>query len=299
MPRRASPTPQPPTTTVRGREFSFNLLSGQAGGPVMERILITGAAGQIGSWLRQSLRRPERHLRLLDIAVQAEVGVDEDADLIVASITDEDALRKACEDVDVVLHLGGLSTGGFTWEQYLDVNINGTFKVFEAARRAGVARVVFASSNHAVGFHPANLGENVADYAFPRPDSFYGVSKVAGESIGSLFHDRYGLEVLCLRIGSFRTRPTDERALWNWLSPDDCTRLFEAALATPEPGYRVVWGVSANSQRVMSLQEANGIGYFPLDNAQDYAEEITRTTTPAQSGAERLIGGAFTAPDFE
>jgi uronate dehydrogenase len=263
-----------------------------------QRILITGAAGQIGSWLRQSLRQPGRHLVLLDIAGQQEVGVDEAAELIVASCTDERAMSEACQGIDVVLHLGGLSTGGYTWEQYLDVNVNGTFNVFEAARRAGVTRVVFASSNHAVGFYPVNDDASVPGSAYPRPDSFYGVSKVAGESLGSLFHDRHGLDVLCLRIGSFRTRPTDERALWSWLSPDDCTRLFEAAIVTPDPGYRVVWGVSDNSRGIISLDEANAIGYFPMDNAQDYASDIDKATSSNTTSTE-FIGGTFTAKNFE
>jgi nucleoside-diphosphate-sugar epimerase len=264
-----------------------------------QRILLTGAAGQIGSWLRQSLRQPQRHLVLLDIAPQNDVEVDEAADLIVASCTDARAMCEACQGIDVVLHLGGLSTGGFTWEQYLDVNVNGTFNVFEAARRAGVPRVVFASSNHAVGFHPANDAASLPGDASPRPDSYYGVSKVAGESLGSLFHDRYGLDVLCLRIGSFRTRPSDERALWSWLSPNDCTRLFEAAIATPAPGYRVVWGVSANARGIVSLDEAHAIGYFPMDNAQDYAADVENATASTTSAGTDFIGGPFTAKDFE
>jgi uronate dehydrogenase len=266
---------------------------------VTQNILITGAAGQIGSWLRQSLRQPGRHLRLLDIAVQNNIDANEDAELVVASCTDEAAMLSACENVDVVLHLGGLSTGGFSWQQYLDVNIDGTFKVFEAARRCGVPRVVFASSNHAVGFHPVDGETKVPDYAFPRPDSFYGVSKVAGESLGSLYHDRHGLDVLCLRIGSFRPRPTDERALWNWLSPGDCTRLFEAAIATPRPGYRVVWGVSDNSQRFMSLDEGRAIGYVPSDNAHDYAADVAQSSAATSAIGGDFIGGPFTAADFE
>jgi NAD(P)-dependent dehydrogenase (short-subunit alcohol dehydrogenase family) len=267
--------------------------------PVTQQILITGAAGQIGSWLRRSLRQPDRHLRLLDIAVQGTAEADEDVELIVASCTDEVAMLKACEGVDVVLHLGGLSTGGYAWEEYLDVNVNGTFNVFEAARRCGVPRVVFASSNHAVGFLPADGETNVSDYAFPRPDSLYGVSKVAGESLGSLYHDRHGLDVLCLRIGSFRPRPTDQRSLWNWLSPGDCTRLFEAAIAAPQPGYRVVWGVSANSKRITSLDEGRAIGYVPTDNAQDYAAEIVESPTTFTPDGGVFIGGPFTAPDFD
>jgi NAD(P)-dependent dehydrogenase (short-subunit alcohol dehydrogenase family) len=264
-----------------------------------QQILITGAGGTIGSWLRYSLRQPDRHLRLLDIKAQTELGDGEAAQLIEASCTDPDAMLDACRGVDVVLHLGGLSTGGFNWEQYADVNINGTYCVLDAARRAGVPRVVFASSNHAVGFHPTNTGFTVPDYLFPRPDSLYGVSKAAGESLSSLFHDRYGLDVVCLRIGSYRTRPTDQRSLSNWLSPGDCTRLFEAAIATPAPGFRVVWGVSANTRAIMSFDEAHNIGYFPTDNAEDYAEQINADPHSSHAQGGPFIGGPFTDVTFE
>jgi uronate dehydrogenase len=264
-----------------------------------QQILITGAAGIIGVSLRDSLRQPDRHLRLLDIKPQIELGTGEAAQLIEASCTDPAAMFDACQGVDVVLHLGGLSTGGFNWEQYVDVNINGTYRVLDAARRAGVPRVVYASSHHAVGFHPSDTGVTVPDYLFPRPDSLYGVSKAAGESLCSLFHDRHGLDVVCLRIGSYRTRPTDQRALFNWLSPGDCTRLFEAAIATPVPGFRVVWGVSANARAIMSLDEAHAIGYVPIDNAEDYAEQINADTHSLHAQGGHFIGGPFTDVTFE
>ncbi len=264
-----------------------------------QQILITGAAGTIGSWLRFSLRQPDRHLRLLDVKNQNELETAEAARLIVASCTDPDAMLEACQGVDVVLHLGGLSTGGFAWDQYLDVNINGTYCVLDAARRAGVARVVYASSHHAVGFHPSNSGVTVPDYLFARPDSLYGVSKAAGESLCSLFHDRHGLDVVCLRIGSYRVRPIDQRSLFNWLSPGDCTRLFEAAIATPAPGFRVVWGVSANTRRIMSLEEAHDIGYLPIDDAEDYAEQINANPHSHHAQGGDFIGGPFTDVTFE
>ena len=264
-----------------------------------QQILITGAAGTIGLSLRDSLRQPDRYLRLLDIKPQIELGAGEAAQLIEASCTDPVAMFDACRGVDVVLHLGALSTGGFTWEQYVNVNINGTYCVLDAARRAGVPRVVYASSNHAVGFHPIHGGVTVPDYLFPRPDSLYGVSKAAGESLCSLFHDRHGLDVVCLRIGSYRTRPTDQRALWNWLSPGDCTRLFEAAIATPAPGFRVVWGVSANARAIMSLGEAQAIGYVAIDNAEDYVEQINADNQAFERQRNDLIGGPFTEVTFE
>jgi NAD(P)-dependent dehydrogenase (short-subunit alcohol dehydrogenase family) len=264
-----------------------------------QKILITGAAGTIGSMLRHSLAQPDRHLRLLDVAAQSELSADESAELIVGSFLNLDTMSEACRDVSVVIHLGGLSSGGYSWDEYLSVNINGTFVVLEAARRAGVPRVIYASSHHAVGFQPSNTGVTVPDYYYPRPDSFYGVSKVASESLCSLYHDRHGIDAICLRIGSYRTRPTDARSLWNWLSPGDCTRLFEAALTTPRPGFRVVWGVSANSRGIMSLDEANAIGYFPLDDAEKYASDVAASGEADGPGVRDFIGGPYAAPTFE
>ena len=245
-----------------------------------QTVLITGSAGAIGRHLRTTLRRGGRHLVLLDVVEQAGLEDGEDATILHASFTDAGAMRAACAGVDAVIHLGGLSTSGYSFADYLALNIEGTRQVLEAARLGGVGRVVYASSHHAVGFHPNTPGSTVPDYLFPRPDSYYGVSKVASEALASLYHDRYGLDVICVRIGSYRTVPTDQRTLWNWLSPGDCTRLFEAALTTPSPGFRVVWGVSANTRRIASLAEAAAIGYVARDDAEDYADAVSDEPEP-------------------
>jgi hypothetical protein len=257
-----------------------------------EIVVITGADGVIGTRLRHSLRRPGRHLRLLDLMSQAPLEVDEDAELIVGSFLDPELMAATCADARAVIHLGGLSTEGYTWDEYLDVNIDGTHVVLEAARRAGVSRVIYASSNHAVGFVPLDTTVPAPDNLFPRPDGFYGVSKVASEGLCSLYHDRYGLDVICLRIGSYRERPDSRRALWSWLSPGDCTRLFEAALSVASPGYRVVWGVSANDCAAVSLDEARAIGYEPVDNAQAFADEVA-SIDAEESATLRFIGGSY------
>jgi NADP-dependent aldehyde dehydrogenase len=266
---------------------------------VTSTVLVTGAAGAIGRHLRATLAREGRTLRLLDVAPMALAGPTEDVELVVASITDAAALAAACEGVEAVIHLGGLSTGGFAWAEYLEVNVDGTRTVLEAARRAGAGRVVIASSHHVMGRAPVDTEVALAEYDYPRPDSFYAVSKVAGEALGSLYHDRHGLDVVCLRIGSYRERPTDRRALWNWLSPGDSTRLFEAALDVPSPGFRVVWGVSANRRRIASLEEATAIGYVPLDDANDYAEEVLATPDASDPAVRDLVGGAFAVADFD
>lgn len=257
-------------------------------------ILITGAQGSIGTMLRHSLRQRGRHLRLLDLMPLSPLQPGENAELITGSFLEPETMAAASAGARAIVHLGGLSHAGYSWPEYLEVNIHGTQVLADAAHHAGVERVVYASSNHAVGFAPLLEGDAVPDYEYPRPDSYYGVSKVASESLLSLYHDRYGLDAVCLRIGSYRERPFDLRSLWSWLSPGDCTRLVEAALTTPNPGFRVVWGVSANSRAVVSLDEGRAIGYGPLDNAEDYANEILGDQVVWND-----LGGPYTALDLE
>ncbi|MBV9161506.1 MAG: NAD(P)-dependent oxidoreductase [Pseudonocardiales bacterium] len=253
-----------------------------------ERILITGAAGAIGTMLRPRMARPERILRLLDIVPLPQVQPGECVETVEADITDLVAIRNATEDVDAIIHLGGIAHES-DWNQILHTNIHGTYTVLEAARCAGVPRVILASSNHAVGFHPYS-DELVPDYLFPRPDTYYGVSKAANEALGSLYHDRHGIDVLCVRIGSCFETPQDHRMLSTWLSPGDCAGLMEALLGTPKPGFRVLWGISANTRSRFSLNEARALGYQPQDDAEQYADTLS---SPSVSEAERYIGGSF------
>jgi len=255
-----------------------------------ERVLVTGASGRIGGYLRARLARPGRTLRLLDVVAARDVTEHEE--VVTASVADLDAMAAACRDADAVVHLGGHS-GEAAWDDILATNIHGTYAVLEAARRAGVGRVVLASSNHAVGFHPGT--DPVPDDLAPRPDTYYGVSKAAGEALGSLYHDRYGLDVVCLRIGTCRERPTDVRGLSTWLSPDDCGRLVEASLTCPSPGFRIVWGVSANTRRRWALAGAHELGYRPRDDAEVFAAEIEEG--PADT--DGYVGGEFAGPGFD
>jgi uronate dehydrogenase len=263
----------------------------------MATILITGSAGLIGSMLRTRLARPDRRLRLLDVAPPA-AGPGEEA--VQASITDLDAMTRACAGTDAVIHLAGLADER-PWDQIAEVNIGGTYAVFEAARRAGVGRVVFASSNHAVGFTPA-AGFPVPDYAFPAPDTYYGVSKAAGEALAALYHYRYGLDTICLRILSCKERPRDARELSTWLSPDDTGRLFEACLSAPRPGFRVAYGVSANTRGGwVSLDEARALGYKPRDDAEQYAAEVlaARGEPDPADPLFTHLGGEFCLPSLD
>jgi hypothetical protein len=240
------------------------------------------------------LARPGRTLRLLDIA-PIEAGPGEEA--VTASVTDLAALTAASEGADAIIHLGGIATEG-SWQDILEININGTYNVFEAARRAGVSRVIFASSNHAVGF-TTRSDFPVADYKFPAPDTFYGVSKVAGEGLAALYYHRYGIQSVCVRILSCFERPLSLRMLSTWLSPDDAGQLFDACLTVDDPGFRVVFGVSANTRGGwVSLDEARAIGYEPRDDAEVYAPDLIAEFGPPDPDDPifRYLGGEFTLP---
>jgi uronate dehydrogenase len=266
----------------------------------MPTILITGASGQIGSMLRPRLARAGRALRLLDVrAPDGPAGPGEE--VIVASAADMAAMTKACAGADAVIHLAGIS-GEAPWERILETNIQGAYTAFEAARRAGVPRVIFASSNHAVGFTP-RAAFPVPDYAFPAPDTYYGVSKVTGEALAAQYHHRYGMDTICLRILSCFERPQSLRMLFTWLSPDDAGRLFEACLTAERPGFRVMFGVSANTRGRdwVSLAEARALGYQPHDDAEAHAAEVIAAHGQPDLSDPVLayLGGEFTRPEWD
>lgn len=233
-------------------------------------VLVTGGAGRIGTYLRHRLRRPGRVLRLLDLR-HAGGEPEEGVELVEGSITDPGAMAAAAAGTSAVVHLGGIANAQAAVTDLLHTNIAGTATVFEAARLQGVPRVVFASSNHAAGFGAYGRAHGGP---LPRPDSFYGVTKVFGEALGSLYHDTYGMHVVCLRIGSCTDRPRNPRALRTWLSPDDTGRLVEAALTHPDPGFTIVWGVSDNRRRTWPLEAGHRLGFHPADDAEEYAAEV-------------------------
>jgi uronate dehydrogenase len=251
-----------------------------------QTILITGGAGRIGQMLRTRLARPDRLLRLLDVTPPKPAATGEHVEVLpAASVTDADAVRRAVDGADAIVHLGGVPTEG-PWPDILSVNIDGTRTVLEAARLAGVPKLVLASSNHAVGFHRTEApAGGLPDDVPARPDTYYGLSKATLEVLGSLYHDRFGMAVTCLRIGLCAEAPPDTAALPIWLSPDDMARLTEAALTAT--GYRIVWGVSANTRRWWSTAGGDAIGYHPVDDSEVYAHRIPRVPD------DRLLGGMF------
>ncbi|WP_205857103.1 NAD-dependent epimerase/dehydratase family protein, partial [Phytoactinopolyspora endophytica] len=240
-----------------------------------QRILLTGAAGRCGVLLAPRLVRAGRSLRLLDLREPDPELLAGGEEVVVGSITDLDLMVEACQGVDAVVHLAGQAAES-TIDDVMQLNIYGTYCALEAARRAGVSRVVLASSHHTAGFYrhgehpPAGLPVD----APARPDTFYGWSKVASEATGRLYADRFGMDVICLRIGGWRETPRSLRELALWLSPGDGARLVEASLSVPSPGFRIVWGISRNTRRWLSLAEGEAIGYVPQDDAETYAEKL-------------------------
>jgi uronate dehydrogenase len=256
------------------------------------RVLITGAAGSIGRTLRSGLRG-RYPLRLLDAAPQEAAEPGEE--LVTLDLNDRPATEAAMEDVGMVIHLAAIAHEA-SFDDILGGNITTTYSVFESARRAGVRRVVFASSNHVTGFYPRNEPVGPGDPV--RPDGFYGVSKAFGEALGRLYAEKYGLQVVCLRIGTFADRPTTPRQLSTWLSPRDCIQLVRCCLDAPDVGFVVVYGVSANTRSWWRNDAAASLGYRPQDNAEEFAAQIEEPPPDASPRlADRLQGGSFVESD--
>ena len=237
--------------------------------PATDRVLITGAAGAIGTALRNGLRDGWRHLRLTDARPIKDPTPNEEA--IIADVGDRAGLERLMVGVKAVVHLTGVG-GDYTLEDLFRVNARGVFDVFESARLAGVERIVYASSNHAFGCYP--ITEPVSPALPPRPDSLYGAFKVLGETILRTYFDRHAIRSVSMRIGTYRTLPIDQRSLATWLSPGDVARLVDASLRHPDPGCLIVNGYSANTRIKTFDPNWSFIGYKPLDNAEDHVEML-------------------------
>jgi uronate dehydrogenase len=261
----------------------------------MKRVLITGAAGQIGKALRSGLRGSYPLIRVLDVA---ELGLAEPGEEVVcADIRDMPAIERAMAGIDCVVHLAGASVES-AWDKVLPLNIEGCYNVFEAARRQGVNRVVFASSNHAVGFHRRE--RFIDDKVLPRPDTRYGVSKVFGEAVGRLYADKYGLSVACLRIGTFRNpdRPADARQLLSWISHRDMVQLVRRCVDHPDYHFVIVYGVSNNLRSRWDNTNAKFLGYRPQDDSETFAAEILASGAKEDAIAAQFHGGFYCPMEF-
>jgi uronate dehydrogenase len=255
-------------------------------------VAVTGAAGKIGRTLVPGLRQLGHGVRGIDLVAPDTSWA---GDVVVADLaTDDGALAEVVTRADAIVHLAA-HAGESDFETALHSHLRLTQRVLDAALAAHVPRVVYASSNHAVGFTPRQ--RTLAVDTRVRPDSYYGFGKAAAEALCSVYHDRHGLAVACLRIGSFRERPTTRRQLSTWLSPGDAVRLVDACLTAPSLGFAIVYGISANQRAWWDLSSAQQLGYAPADDAERWAAEIeSAPATEADELDGRYVGGDFTRP---
>jgi uronate dehydrogenase len=261
---------------------------------VTKTIVITGAGGVVGRAIRPLLRTDHR-LRLFDRNAIADLGDNEEA--IVGDIADKTALAELFHGASAVVHLAGCTTEAVIEEQIAG-NVQGAWNVFDAARAAGVERVVFTSSHHVVGHYPRHrrLGSEV----LLRPDSRYGLTKAFGEQAGAFYADQFGLRVLAIRVGFLGERPIDRRRLAIWTSPRDLVQLIRIGLTHEALRFAVVYGVSDNSRSFFDNAVARRLGYRPQDSADDHAEAVTAVVPPEDPDrlASRVIGGAMAEASF-
>ena len=232
----------------------------------MQKVLVTGASGGIGTRLRKLLGGVYADIRWSDLAPPADLAPAESfvrADLAVMS-----EVERAVDGVQGIVHLGGFSVEG-PWETILNANIIGCYNLFEAARRSGVERIVFASSNHAVGFYPRR--RRIGVDAAVRPDSRYGVSKAFGEALGALYAFKHGLRVTCIRIGNFGDVPVDRRRLSIWLAPQDLVQLIRIGLEHADIRYEIFYGASDNARGWWDNAAAFRLGYRPQGRAEEHS----------------------------
>jgi uronate dehydrogenase len=252
----------------------------------MKTILITGAAGDVGTHLRRELAGKYR-IRASDLRPLKKVAQETFMRADISRMAD--ALR-ITKGVDAIVHLGGYSVEG-PWEGILSANIIGCYNVFEAARGNGVKRILFPTSNHAVGFYRRD--QTIDHRVYIKPDSRYGVSKVFGEALGSLYADKYGMQVYCMRIGNVNPKPIDKRRLAIWFSPRDLAQLVTIGIEHPDIRFEIVYGISANKRAWYDNANAYRLGYRPQDDSEVYAAETLAKEKPGDPTAEKYQGGVF------
>jgi len=261
----------------------------------MQKILITGAAGDVGTRLRKLLKGVYS-LRVSDIRKPADLGADDE--FVAADLGDYEQTKQITAGIDGIVHLGGYSVEG-PWETIHKSNIVGCYNLFEAAYRSGVKRIVFASSNHAVGFYPRDrkIGVDVT----LRPDSRYGVSKAFGEAVGALYADKHGLRVTCIRIGNVNDKPLDKRRLSIWVKPEDLAQLIRIGLEHPDIRFEIFYGVSDNAAGWWDNSNARRFGYRPQFRSEIFRDEAmaAQAKLPADPIGDRFQGGPFCSDEYD
>ena len=261
----------------------------------MKKVLLTGAAGGVGSMIRPMLRKIYPDLVLSDLREPENLKANEPfrkADLAILA-----EVEAAADGMEGILHLGGFSVEG-PWETILQANIVGCHNLFEAARRKGVKRIVFASSNHAMGYYPRR--SHVGIDAIHRPDSRYGVSKAFGEAMGAMYADKHGLGVLSIRIGNVGEKPIDKRRLAIFLHPEDLVQLMQIGLEHPAITYEVVYGMSYNERAWWDNSRAYDLGYRPKHRAEDHVAFALEgeSSNPPDPVGDFYQGGSFCSAEY-
>jgi uronate dehydrogenase len=261
----------------------------------MTKIALSGAAGALGSLLRAELLRREVNLRSCGRRPLAPLVPKED--LVHGDLGDPAVVDQLLDGVDVLIHMAGTSVER-PLDEIIQNNLRGLVEVYEGARRKGVKRIVFASSNHTIGMYSSTAPNRLQlDCAF-RPDGFYGLSKMWGEGLARMYWDKHGIESICVRIGSCLPRPEEFRHLSTWFGHEDLFHLIERCIAVENIGFLIVWGVSNNASSYWDNAQAERLGYRPKQNAEDYATEILTRENPLGPVASKFQGGGFAAIDY-
>ncbi|HYZ64383.1 MAG TPA: NAD(P)-dependent oxidoreductase [Acetobacteraceae bacterium] len=255
---------------------------------------LSGAGGQLGQFLRPALLEKGVDLRSAG-GRSALQPLRPGEDLMHGDLRDPAVVDRLLEGVDVLIHMAGTSVER-PLPEIIENNLVGLHQVYEGMRRHRVKRIVFASSNHAIGMHDVGTKLDL-DCDF-RPDGFYGLSKMWGEGMGRLYWDKHGIESVCVRIGSAIPKPTEFRHLSTWFGLDDLLQFMMRCIEVPKVGFLLAWGVSANTRSYWTPTRCEALGYEPVQNAEDYAAEILAKENPLSEIGRRYQGGSFAAIDF-
>jgi uronate dehydrogenase len=260
----------------------------------MKKIVLTGAAGRLGSYLREPLTKLCDELVSSDIVDVGKLYPRES--FVKADLSKLYEMTNLLAGADMAVHFGAIGDEA-PFDQILSSNILGAYNVWEAAHQNKVRRVVYASSIHTVGMYPKTefIGTDVPH----RPDTFYGLAKCFAEDLGRMYWEKRGLEAVCLRILSC-ANVGNVRALGSWLSYDDLIHLVTRAIDTPIAGFSIIYGVSNNDRVPVDNSGAAFLGYRPKDNAENFAAQVFATSPepdPHDQG-QMCHGGPFASVEL-
>lgn len=256
----------------------------------MKRVLITGAAGNLGTAMRKKLAGWADEFVLSDLNPVTELGAGET--FVQCDLADYDSVMALVEGCDGIVHFGGVSTEN-TFDNILNGNIKGAYNLYEAARKHEIKRIFFASSNHVIGFH--NRETLLDAQSEMRPDSLYGVSKGFGELLAQYYFDKFAIESALVRIGSCFPKPLNRRMLSTWLSEGDLADLIKKVYAADRLGCTVVYGVSDNPSTWWDNKHAKFLGWTPKDSSEVFEKEdyLLEENIDSNDPAVRFQGGPF------